>query len=463
MAPASAPRRSGAEAPRRRAFSDAPLWLAVLWLAQAAGQNTNGPAPASSPLPPEASALPTPWRAAPLGPTNEAVAAAWRFFTATNPADKKAPVNDLQAKLELARHLRISRQFSEAAAACIGLIEGQAPEKVQRNAFLELAEIALAQNNLPRAEQIYAQCLAHWPKDPGVPELLLRQGMVFRRMGLPNMAIAKFYAVMTSSLVLRTDRLEFYKQLVQLAQNEIAQTQYELGNYQEAAGSFDRLLRSDSPPVNYGTVQYQYIRCLTELGRPGDAITQAREFLDRFPAAPERPEVRFLCALALKQVHRDGEALRQVLELLQEQRTNAPPDPQTLAYWQRRAGNELANRFYLEGDWLKALDIYVNLQSLDASAQWQLPIWYQIALVFERLQQQGKAIDYLQKVIRREKEVPASGPASLQAIIEMAKWREGFLTWHTNAEMVSLDLHRAVSRSPQAKTNDNALPDPLPQ
>jgi tetratricopeptide (TPR) repeat protein len=396
-------------------------------------------------------------------PTNEAVAAAWRFFTATNSAVQKKPLADFQTRLEMARHLRLARQFTEAAATCIGLVQSAAPEKVQRTALLELGQIALEQNNLPRAEQIYAQCLARWPKDPGVPELLLRQGIVCRKMGLPNQAIAKFYSVMTTALVLKTERLEFYKQLVQLAQNEVAQTQYEMGNYEEAAGSFDRLLKSDSPPVNCGTVQYQYVRCLAALGRPGEAVIQALDFLDRFPAAPERPEVRFLCALSLKQVHRDGEALGQVLDLLKEQRTNAPPDPQTLAYWQRRAGNELANRFYLEGDSLKALDIYLRLASLDTSAEWQLPVWYQIALVFERLQQPANAIDYLQKVASREKDVAPAGPASLQALIEMAKWRKNLLLWQTNAELVSLDLRRTVTGLFHTNTDAYALPSPPPQ
>jgi tetratricopeptide (TPR) repeat protein len=392
-----------------------------------------------------------------------AAAAAWRFFNATNVAVQKAPFTDAQTQLEMARHLRLARQFGEAAATCIGLLQGEAPEKIQRVALLELAQIAVEQNNLPRAEQIYAQCLGRWPKDPGVPELLLRQGMVCRKMGLPSLAIAKFYSVMTSALVLKTERLEYYKQLVQLAQNEIALTQYELGNYEEAAGSFDRLLKSDSPPVNRGTLQYEYIHCLATLGRSGEAIIQAQDFLDRFPAAPERPEVRFLCATSLKQAHRDAEALRQVLDLLKEQRTNAPPDPQTLAYWQRRAGNELANRFYLEGDSMKALDIYLCLASLDPSAEWQLPVWYQIALVFERLQQQAKAIDYLQKVVSREKEVPPNAPASLHAVLEMAKWRKNILSWQTNAELVSVELWRTLAAPLHTNTNDHALPAPSRQ
>ena len=432
--------------------------VAFLCLAQAAAQHSNAPPLAFPPLSLEAQGLTNTAPASAPGPTNDAISAAWRFFTATNATAQPDPPPDFLTRLAVARHLRLVRQFTEAAAACIGLVQSQAPEKVQRAALLELGQIALDQNNLPRAGQIYAQCLAQWPQDPGVPELLLRQGLVFRKMGLPGLAITKFYSVMTTALMLKTERFDYHKQLVQLAQYEIAKTHYELANYEEAAASFDRLLKSDSPPVNPSLAQYQYIHCLVGLGRLGEAVTQAQDFLERFPAAPERPEVRFLCATSLKEAGRDAEALRQVLDLLQEQHTTTPPEPQTLAFWQRRAGNEIANRFYLEGDPLAALDVYLCLAALDSSAEWQLPVFYQIGLVFERLHDQAKAIEYFDKVLSRQKELPASAPASLKTVLEMAKWRKDFLAWQTNAELVSLEWHRTLASPPKTNANDHALP-----
>ena len=266
----------------------------------------------------------------------------------TKGATAKFSEPDSQTRLELARHQRLSQHFEEAANTCVSLLkEPETPEKTQRGALIELAMIAQARNNLPRAQQIYSQCLTRWPHDAGVPELLLRQGMIYRQMGLPNLAVTKFYAVMTSALMLKADRLGYYEQLVLLAQNEVAQTQYDMADYAEAAPAFDRLLKLDSPPANRSSLQYQYIRCLAALDRPSEAIVQAQDFLERYSSAPERPEVRFLCAASLKQAGRNTEAARQVLELLREQHTNAIPDPQTLAYWQRRAGNEIGNRFYL--------------------------------------------------------------------------------------------------------------------
>jgi len=61
------------------------------------------------------------------------------------------------------------------------------------------------------------------------------------------------------------------------------------------------------------------------------------------------PEVRFLLAAALKQTGRNADALQQVLLLLQSQQENVGKDPESWAYWQRRAGNEIANQLYREG------------------------------------------------------------------------------------------------------------------
>jgi len=230
-----------------------------------------------------------------------------------------------------------------------------------------------------------------------------------------------------------------------------------LGNYTEAAKSFDRLLKLELPPSNRATLQFQYLHCLASLGRQGEAIAQAQDFLERYPSAPERPEVHFIRATELKESGRDSEALRQVLTLLKEQHTHAALDIQTLAYWQRRAGNEIANRFYAEGDSTKALDIYLSLADLDSTPEWQLPVWYQIGLVYERLHQPAKAIEQYASITAREKEVPGDAPPSLKTVLEMAKWRKDFLSWRVKTEQTNLELHTALVNSSKSDANTHAI------
>ena len=402
---------------------------------------------------------------APLPASSKVVNDAWQFFTTpSNPAPRTAappkPVEDFKTRLELARHCRLTRQFAEATSVYSGILQSAAPETLQRTALIELALTAQDQNDLVRAQQIYAQGLARWPQDAGVPEFILRQGLVYRQMGLNSLAISKFYTVMTSALSLKTDRFDYYQQLVLRAQNEIAGAQYDLGRWTEAADSMGRLLKLDPPPDNCSAIQCKLIRCLITLGRQADAFAQAQDFLNRHPDAPERPEVRFLCAASLKQIGRGADALNQVLALLQEQQGAGTHERATLAYWQRRAGNEIANQFYQEGEHLKALDIYLSLAALSSSPEWQLPVWYQIGLVFERLNHPAKAIEYYGNIVRREKELAASAAPSLKTMIEMARWRKDFIAWRLKSETANLEFRTLLGDKP-ASPATNATDPPI--
>jgi len=390
----------------------------------------------------------------PISAFSEVVNDAWQFSVSpTNPASKTAappkPVEDFKARLELARKCRLTRQFAEATAFYAGILQSAAPETLQRTALIELALTAQDQNDMVRAQQIYAQGLARWPQDAGVPELILRQGLVYRQMGLNDLAISKFYTVMTSALTLKPERFVYYQQLVLRAQNEIAGAQYDLGRWTEAAASLGRLLKLDPPPDNRSSIQGKLIRCLVTLGIHSDAVAQAQDFLNRYPDAPERPEVRFLCATSLKQMGRNTDALRQVLALLEEQNGAGTRAPTTLAYWQRRAGNEIANQFYQEGESIKALDIYLRLAALSSSLEWQLPVWYQLGLVFERLNQPAKATEYYGNIAQREKELADAGPG-LKTLIEMARWRKDFIAWRLKSEKANLEFRTLLGAAATA-------------
>lgn len=379
------------------------------------------------------------------------------LFTSGNNYKKPsvAPANqveDFRARLELARSSRLIRQFPLATATYAGLVESEAPESMRRTALIEMAQTAQDENDLVRAQQIYAQGVALWPQDIGVPEMLLRQGLVYRQMGLNNLAIAKFYTVMTSALTLKPDRIDYYQQLVLRAQIEIASAQYDTGNWTEAADSLGRLLKLETPPENRALIQCKLIRCLVSLTRYGDACAQAQEFLNRHPEAPERPEVHFLYANSLKQIGRTADSLQQVMALLKEQNGAETRDPATLIYWQRRAGNEIANQFYQEGEHLKAMDIYLSLAALGATPEWQLPVWYQLGLIFERLNQPAKAIEYYDNITRREKEVKNAAP-SLKAVIEMARWRKDFIAWRVKSETTNLEFREAIGDTAPLKTS----------
>ena len=275
-----------------------------------------------------------------------------------------------------------------------------------------------------------------FPDDPTVPEILLRQGLIFRQMGTPNMAIAKFYAVMNTSLGLKLEQFDYYKRLVLQAQTEIADTYYGQGKYAEAADFFARILKQDPVDLNRAPIHFKLIRCLSSLGRHFEVIAQCESFFEKEPDAAELPELRFVCASSLKQLGRTSDALRQVLKLLDSQQGTAESNPENWRYWQQRAGNDIANQLYLEGDYLNALQIYNHLADLNQAAEWQLPIWYQIGLIYERLSQPQKAVEKFDAILARQKALAnADLPPSVKTVIEMAKWRKEQIVWRDRTEV----------------------------
>jgi tetratricopeptide (TPR) repeat protein len=351
----------------------------------------------------------------------------------------------LQQQLEIARQQRLARLFNEATPVFVGIILTNAPETMKRTALLELAIIAQEENDLVRAQQIFAHYHAKWSDDPNVPEVMLRQGLIFRQMGLHSMALTKFYAVMTSSLVLQSDKIERYQSLVLQAQTEIADTYYQQGKFAESVDLFARLLKNTSPLLNRPHVHFKLIRSLSALGRHEDAVTQAFDFLNRHAECAEQPEVRFYLATSLKRLGRNNESMQQVMLLLRSERDKATASPTGWAYWQQKTGNEIANQLYKEGDYLRALQLYTGLAALSTNADWQLPVLYQVGLTFERLEQPVKALEQYSVILQREPEVSTNASPSVRAIMDMARWRKEYLAWHTNVDVAAQAVRLAVN------------------
>lgn len=344
-------------------------------------------------------------------------------------------MKELEHQLANARQQHRMRLTQSAVPNFITILKHpDATDAMKRVALMELGLIAQEENDLPKAQQIFAQYISRWPDDPSVPEIILRQGLVFRQMGSSRTALSKFYAVMTSALILKTTQFDYYQRLVLQAQTEIAETHYQLGQHQEAVDFLSRLLKMEDTTLNRAQLHYKLLRSLSSLGRDPDVISRAKEFLAKYPDSPEQPEVRFLCASAYKQRGMNADALEQVLLLLQEQRVKTINQPATWAYWQQRTGNEIANQLYREGDYARAIDIYANLAQIDSSPAWQLPVYYQIAMSYERLEQPMKAVETYESIIGREKEIATNSTPSLKAVVQMARWRRDHLNWHTKAE-----------------------------
>jgi tetratricopeptide (TPR) repeat protein len=368
-------------------------------------------------------------------------------------------VKDLQHQIEMVRTLRRQKDNDAAAKMLIDLLENEIPPEFKRAALFELALVAQDQKQLPRAQQILAQYIKLFPQDPSVPEIILRQGLIFRQMGAYSMAIGKYYSVMNSALTIKLDQFEYYKRVVLQAQTEIAETYYLQGKYAEAAEFFTRLLKLDASDLNRVQIQFKLIRCLAGLGKHTEVVTRCQTFFEKYPDAPEVPELRFTCASSLKQLGRNTDALAQVVRLLESQEKTADTNPENWAFWQQRAGNEIANALYQEGDYLSALEIYSHLAELSNLPSWQLPAWYQIGIIYERLRQPKKATEKYDAILARDKDlVGEESTPSLKTVVEMAKWRKEQLSWQGRAEVAVQSLRLNPVRLPSTNSTSSNTP-----
>jgi len=375
-----------------------------------------------------------------LPPSTNAAAAEQQKFTADRFRDQ----------LAAAKQLVMTRQFAGAETPLVALLAEKVPDDLRKEALIQLATAVAGENDLPRAQSIFTQYIEKWPGDARTPEVLLRQGELFRQMGLNGLALGKFYSVMTAALALKSDQLQFYESLVLQAQIEIAESHYLMGHYDEAADFYARLLKAPDSGLNRPLAEFRLVRSLAATTNKTDAVGQAQDFLSHYPADPEAPEVRYYLAQSLQSLGQSSEALRQVVIFLQQEKAVTKDHPDVWAYWQLRIGNEIGNELFKEGDYVKALEIYTCLMNLNDAPSWKIPVEYQIGITYERLMQPQKAMESYNQIFSLETALGTNSTPTLQTVFDMSRWRTNFLSWQNKVE--------TLNQTMMTPGDDNLLP-----
>jgi len=364
--------------------------------------------------------------------------------------DGAGSIENFRRKVEAARSQQEQRNFAQAGKLLLEALEMNLPDEVKRGTWLQLAVVSQEEGKLAQAQRTFTEFLKRYPLDPGVPEVLLRQGLIYREMGLPHLALSKFYAVMTSALGIKTGRLPDYQRLVLQAQTEVADTHFSEGRHAEAAGFYKRLLKLNSPLLNKPLVHYKWVNALERSGKYTDAIPQAEEFLRIYPEAEEEPEVRYLLAMSLQALGRKGDALREVMDLLEAQQKGAAQNPERWSYWKQRTGMEIANQLFEEGDAVHAVEIYMAILPLNNTPGWQWPVSYQAGLAYEKLEQPQKAMEQYERILQQSTGGKGQEAAS-KTLPAMAKWRRDLLAWQIKTGPEVADLTAPGKRAAAAK------------
>jgi hypothetical protein len=173
-----------------------------------------------------------------------------------------------------------------------------------------------------------------------------------------------------------------------------------------------------------------------------------RGYSTLFPNSSYVPETHYLLALAYEHSNQDEESISQLLSLLREAdfNPNSTIEEEQLksdrdrdyakieqlrtiwAFWKKKTGNYLANKFFEAGEYFNAYRIYSALRPIDDSPNWQVPLIYQIALCEEKLGNYVQASesyleieDYVNQV--KEAREGLAGSKYLNFVFGMAKWR----------------------------------------
>lgn len=346
-------------------------------------------------------------------------------------------VKELHRRLEAARNQRRvgNYDYSKGMLESLWADLGEVPDDLRRAVSLERALVLQDSGDWVRAQNQYLAYTAEFKSHPSRVEVQLRQGLLYREMGMMSMALAKFQGAVSSALDLRMGDLERMERLVLRAKAEVGETYFLQGMYVEAASSFGRLLKQDSPLLNREALSYKLIQSLHRAQDAPGAVEQGQRFLVEFVGSEMEPEVRYILAKEYRLLGRAVDAKREILSLLQAESERSRKDPSKWIYWQKLAGNEMANQLYAEGDFVATRTVYEHLAALDHSAAWQVPVWYQLGLVYERLGQRAKALEMYSDVLERETELTGANlTPSLRSVIEMARWRKDAVGWMEKAE-----------------------------
>jgi tetratricopeptide (TPR) repeat protein len=304
-----------------------------------------------------------------------------------------------------------------------------------------LANLTLARSfrrNLEwgQAIPLYEAYILENPNSPELPTTLLELGRTYAQAGANEAALSRFYSVLDLAVNQEGASLTQGREVAYSAQYEIAQTQMALGRYAQAARLFRGMRKLPLIDVDRANI---YLSCGRALKLAGDKPGAAEEYealLQSFSDSPVAPEARFELAVVYAELGRRDDALREVLSLFERQKSSGSSD-ETWRYWQRRAGNQLANMFYSTGNLPEAAELYGKLLQLSGDARWRWPLLYQVGLVAEQMKDFAKAkVTYTELAAAKAEGLSAE----VAELPKLAQWRLEHLKWaeRMDAELNSL-------------------------
>jgi tetratricopeptide (TPR) repeat protein len=401
-------------------------WFMVTLAVSAADVPPAAPAPAPAPAPAQV-----------MAPKGEPAAAA--VTEANAPAGAHAPAAPAPASgpEHPPTQAAPAAHIPTAEAAAVHDDNPSAKSKAaEALANLTLARSFRRNQDWGQAIPLYEAYILENPNSPELAMVLLELGRTYAQSGANEAALSRFYSVLDMAVNQEGTSLTQGREVAYSAQYEIAQTQMALGRHAQAARLFRGMRKLPLIDVDRANI---YLSCARALKLSGDKPGAAEEYqtlLQSFSDSPVAPEARFELAVVYAELGRRDDALREVLSLFERQKSSGSSD-ETWRYWQRRAGNQLANMFYSAGNLPEAAELYGKLLQLSGDARWRWPLLYQVGLVAEQMKDFAKAkVTYTELAAAKAEGLTAD----VAELPKLAQWRLEHLKWaeRMDAELNSL-------------------------
>ena len=308
------------------------------------------------------------------------------------------------------------------------LNHGEIEDTERQEIFLEMVDLYKKQNNEIKMIAIYETYLGLYPKDSRIPMIHVALGDLYRELGSFKIAKEHYYGVINLALNIDDSKIDEYRKNSVIAKLRIAETCLMLGDYAEAANKYTDLKKLDYlPPKEHAVVMFQVGFLAHKMGDDPKAIALLSEFIETYPRDDHVPEAHFLIAECYRSLDQPENAVQEIFTLLSKSHKRARIDEVTWIFWKKRAGNQIANAFYRDGDYFNALRLYQGITPLDSSPDWQWEVVYQIGLCFERLSLYDKAKDAYAWIVKGESDGEKIPEDQLsrrsKELQEMAQWR----------------------------------------
>jgi len=336
--------------------------------------------------------------------------------------------NQIPAMIAAAERRWFSGEHDRAELIFAELLSLPVPLEKKREVLLQMADL-FEQTDSSRTIIILEKFIQAYPHDPATSLVLLRLGKLYRAQGAYEVASARYFRVLNTTLNVGADELEMVREIATRARFELAEMLTEQDRLDEAAEVYRKIELLDLSSEDRMTVRFR-LACVAfetrDFESAVDAFSQLREDES---IGPYRLETSYFLASSLKRLGRGREAFEVVVDLLRSQLSNDPANFAQSTYWKRRTGNELANEFYQQGEYLSALSIYQSLARISDDPEWRWPAVYQIGLCFEHLELPERALEAYQAMIEG---IPVEEADLINVDIslrDLAHWRLDHVKW----------------------------------